>query len=220
MRCSPISWHIDPMWKTAKWLQTCKEGLDDGEISWWLLVSLLTNGSDMAAKDLARQLMAIWRWAGKVSKTPVCPPSPTFLNIGPFLDEDTEEQGWDQLQWLLAYACALQCVGEVVDGRTWKPNGKQFSPQISQLVDTFTDETQAELVEAEVALCWNELPWKVLYQRDEGAFAEVISHLDQLAKWLPTRWAWVNWCSRHPQQNPACLARVDTSGTLWAAWWT
>ena len=190
MWCSTICQHVHPMWQTTKWLQICEEGLDDGEISWWLLVSPLTNGSDMAAKDLTRQLVATWRWVGKVSKTPVCLPFLSVLNIGQFLDEDVEEQGWDQPQWLLAYAHALQCIGEVADGRTWRPNGKQFTPQIFQLVDTLIDETQAELVEAEVALCWNEPPWEVPCQRDEGAFAEMISHLDQLAKCLPTRQVW------------------------------
>ena len=41
-------------------------------------------------------------------ETPICLPSPTVLNLGQFLDEDMEKQGWDQLQWLLAYACTLQ----------------------------------------------------------------------------------------------------------------
>ena len=134
--------------------------------------------------------MAAWRWAGKVSKTPICLPSPTVLNIGQFLDEDTEEKGWDQQQWLLAYAHALQHVGEAADGRTWRPNRVRFTPQVSQLVNAFIDGTRLELVEAEVILCWNEPPQKVPCQRDEGVFAEVISHLDQLAKSLPTRRAW------------------------------
>ena len=131
----------------------------------------------------------------------------------------TQEQGWDQLQWLLAYAHALQHVGEAVDGRTWRPNGKQFTPQISQLVDAFIAETQVELVEAEVALCWNE-PWEVLCQMDEGAFAEVISCLDQLAKGLPTRQTWDELVFPPPQPNLAHLAGVDTWGILWATWWT
>ena len=124
MQCSPVSQCVDPIWQAAKWLQTCKEGLDDGEISWWPLVSLLTNGSDMAVKDLARWLMAAWRWMGKVSKTPICLPSPSILNIGQFLNEDTEngDTGWDQLQWLVAYAHTLQHIGETVDGRIWRPN--------------------------------------------------------------------------------------------------
>ena len=65
-----------------------------------------------------------------------------------------------------AYACALQHVGEAADGRTWRPDGVRFTPQISQLVDAFIDKTGAELVEAKVVLCWNELPWKVSHQRD------------------------------------------------------
>ena len=144
MRCSPISQCIDPMWQATKWLQTSKEGLDNEEISWWLLVSPLTNGSDTAAKDLARWLMATWRWVGKMSKTPICPPSLTVLNIGQFLDEDVEEKRWDPLQWLLAYACALQCIGKAAKWRTWRPNGVWFPPQVSQLVDTFIDGTQAQ----------------------------------------------------------------------------
>ena len=95
-RCSPISQCIDLMWQTTKWLQTCEEGLDNEEISWWLLVSPLTNGSDVAVKDLTRQLVATWRWAGKVSKAPICLPSLIVLNIGQFLDEDMEEKGRDQ----------------------------------------------------------------------------------------------------------------------------
>ena len=39
--------------------------VDDGEISWWLLVSLLTDGSNTAAKDLTRQLMAAWEMGGE-----------------------------------------------------------------------------------------------------------------------------------------------------------
>ena len=78
MQCSPISRCIDPMWQTTKWLQTCEEGLDEGEISWWHLVSLLADGSDTAVKD-----MPGGSW-----------PPGDVLNIGQFLDEDTQEQGW------------------------------------------------------------------------------------------------------------------------------
>ena len=212
------------MWQTAKWLQTCEEGLDDEEIRWCLLVSPLSDSSDIAAKDLTRWLMATWRWAGKVSKTPICLPSPTVFNIGQFLDEGTEKQGWDQLQWLLIYTCALQHIGEVVDGRIWKPNGVWFTLQISQLVDAFINKTQAELVEAEVALCWNELPREVPLQRDEGTFVEVISHLDQLAKCLPTRWAWDELVFPLPSAKPhtpywsGYLGYIK--GHLVDLWWT
>ena len=88
------------------------------------------------------------------------------------------------------------------DGRTWRPNRVWFTPQISQLVNAFTDETRAELVEAEVVLCWNEQPWKVHHQRDEGIFVEVISHLDQLAKCLPTRQAWDELVFLPPPAEP------------------
>ena len=54
MQCFPTSKHMDPMWQTTKWLWVCKEGLYNEEISWRLLVSPLTDGSDMAMKDLTR----------------------------------------------------------------------------------------------------------------------------------------------------------------------
>ena len=146
--------------------------------------------------------MATWRWARKVSKIPICPPFLIVLNIGQFLDEDMEEKGWDQQQWLLAYACALQHVGEAANRRTWRPNRVWFTPQVSQLVDAFIDGTWAELVEAKVILSWNELPWEVPCQRDEGVFVEVISHLDQLAKHLPTRWAWDELVFPPPPAEP------------------
>ena len=148
--------------------------------------------------------MATWRWVGKVSKTPICPPSLTVLNIGQFLDEDTEEKGWDQQQWLLAYAHALQHMGEAADGRNWRPNRVRFTPQVSQLVNAFIDGTQVELVEAEVILCWNEPQQEAPHQRDEGIFVEVISCLDQLAKYLPTRWAWDELVFPPPPTKP-CL---------------
>ena len=190
------------MWQTTKWLQTCEEGLDNEEIGWWPLVSLLTDCSDAAAKDLSRRLVATWRWAGKVSKTPICLPFPTVLNIGQFMDKDAEEKGWDQQQWLLAYAHTLQHMGETANGRTWRPNGVQFTPQVSQLVDAFIDRTWAKFMEAKVILCWNELPWEVPCQRDEGVFVEVISHLDQLAKHLPTRQAWHELVFLPPPAKP------------------
>ena len=52
---------IDLMWQTMRWLQNCETSLDDEEISWWLLVSPLTNGSDATTKDLTRQMMAAWK---------------------------------------------------------------------------------------------------------------------------------------------------------------
>ena len=105
-----------------------------------------------------------------MSKIPICPPSPTVFNIGQFLNEDVEEQGWDQQQWLLAYSHALQCMQEAADGRTWRTNWTWFTPQVSQLVDAFIDGTQVQVVEAEVVLCWSELLQDVPHQRDKGSF--------------------------------------------------
>ena len=181
---------IDPMWQITRWLQNCEAGLGNEELSWWPLVSPLTDGIDATTKELPWQLMAAWKWAGAVSKTSVCLPTPTILNIGQFLDEDLTGHGWSMQQWLLAYPHALQHVGEAADGRTWRPNGRHFTLQISLLVDAFLEVTNAEVMEADVACCWSEPPKTFPLQRDKGAFAHVISYLDNLAQCLPTRKAW------------------------------
>ena len=84
---------IDPIWQTTRWLQDCEAGLDDKELSWWPLVSPPTDGSDAPTKELTRQLMAAWKWVGEVSESPICPPTPTILNIGQFLDKDLTGHG-------------------------------------------------------------------------------------------------------------------------------
>ena len=124
MWCSPVKKCLDLMWQTTKWLQACEESLDKEEISWWPLLLPLTDGSDMATRELTKQLLAAWRWV-KVSNTPICPPAPTVLNIGQFLNECPKEG--DHMPWLLAYACMLQHMGKAADGRTWQPSGLCFT---------------------------------------------------------------------------------------------
>ena len=90
MWCSPVKRCLDLMWQTTKWLQACEESLDEEEISEWLLLPL-TDGSDVATRELAKWLLAMWRWVKKVCNTPICPPAPTVLNIEQFLNECPKE---------------------------------------------------------------------------------------------------------------------------------
>ena len=173
-----------------KWLLDCETSLEEEEISWWSLVTPLTNGSNVATKDLTKRLMAAWKWVGVGSESPICPPMPTVLNIRQFLNEDLTGHGWSQQEWLLAYAHVLQHLGEATDGRMWRPNRKRFTSQIFMLVDAFLEVTGAEVVKADVAHCWSELLPTVLWQRNEGTLVDVISHLDNLAQCQPMRKAW------------------------------
>ena len=86
----------------------------------------------------------LWKWVGAVSESSICPPRPTILNIRQLLNEDLIGHGWSQQQWLLAYAHVLQCMGKAADGRTWRPNGKGFTPQISMLMETCKEELDDE----------------------------------------------------------------------------
>ena len=84
---------IDPLWQTTRWLRSFREQCKKDEPIWWSLIHPLTDGRDMAALDLAQWLMATWRWEITISTPPICPPAPTVMNIGQFLDKDTTGQG-------------------------------------------------------------------------------------------------------------------------------
>ena len=142
------------MWQTTKWLEASEGNLSEEDITWWPLLLPLTDGGNTATKELVKCLIVTWRWMAKVSTTPLCPPAPTVLNIGQFLDECPKE--WDCTSWLLAYASVLWHMGEVTNGRTWCPSGVHFTPQISLLVNTFIKETGVELMEADIVSYWGQ----------------------------------------------------------------
>ena len=179
MRSSPVGTCLDPLWQTTTWLEACRDGLGEEDIMWWLLVMPLTDGGTAAAKELTKHLISAWRWMAKVSTMPLCPPTPTMLNVGQFLEACLREG--DCTPWLLAYTHALQHMGEAVEGRTWCPSGLHFTPQISLLVNAFVEETGTELIELDIASCWGQPLEEVLQQKDDGPFADVISYLDELA---------------------------------------
>ena len=66
----------------------------------------MTNGGTKWTKELAKCLLAMWQWTFAVGMANFCPPSPSMLNIGQFLDKATGVK--DHAAWMLAYAQALQ----------------------------------------------------------------------------------------------------------------
>ena len=89
--------------------------------------------------------------------------------------------------------------------RAWGAANGRTTPQISMLVDAFLYVTDVKLVKADVACCWNELPQTISWQRDKGALADVISHLDNLAQCLLTRKAWDELVCSLPSAVPHTL---------------
>ena len=86
----------DVTWGTARWLKDCESECGDEELVQWPLVHPLTAGSDKATCGLAGHLMAAWKWTLAANKGPTCPPMPTLLNIGQFLDEAQVWGGWSE----------------------------------------------------------------------------------------------------------------------------
>ena len=117
MMGSPKKVWPDPMWEMTKWLEARVETLGEEDVPWWLLVVLLTDAGASGTRELAKCFLAAWQWTVEVATTNCCPSTPTMLNIGQFLEEG------DCMPWLLAYAHALQHVGEAAEGRMWCPWG-------------------------------------------------------------------------------------------------
>ena len=111
------------------------------------------------------------------------------LNIGQFLKKDTTGHGWSVQQWLEAYTHALQCIGEAVESRCWRPEGKGFAPKVSLLVEAFIGVTGVQ-VTTNCHELLEQPPGDVLHQRDEGTHANIISYLDELAMCPPSGKAW------------------------------
>ena len=61
-------------------------------------------------------------------------------------------------QWLEAYTCVLQCVGEAAKGRHWRPDGKGFVIKVSLLVEAFIGVKGVWVAEDCAMSCWNDPP--------------------------------------------------------------
>ena len=83
--------------------------------------------------------------------------------------------------------CALQCIHKAAEGRCWRPQGEGFAPKVLLLVEAFIGVTCAHVAEDCTVDCWNEPPLDIPCQRDEDAFTNIITYLDELAS---SRKAW------------------------------
>ena len=135
-----------------------------------------------------------------------------MLNIGQFLDEELKEG--DRTPWLLADAHALQHMGEAAEGRMWCPIEMCFTPQVSPLVDGFIEETGAELTELKIASCWVQPAAKVLLQKQDGPFTNVIAYLDDLAWHVLIKKAWDELVFLAPLTEPSMPCKRNHLGYI------
>ena len=156
--------------------------------------------------------LATWQWMVEVATIKFCPPDPTMLNIGQFLDEEPKEGV--PTPWLLAYTHALQCMGEAMEGRAWHPIGMHYTLQVSPLVDTFIEEMGVELTELRIASCWGQPAMEVPLQKQDGPFADVITYLDGLAWHLPIWKAWDELVFPAPLSEPSMPCKSNHLGYI------
>ena len=88
------------------------------------------------------------------------------------------------------YAHGLQHVGEAAEGRRWRPEAESFAPKVLPLVEAFIGITGAWDVEDCAMNCWSEPLGNFPHQKDEGAYADVIFYLDELATCQPSSKTW------------------------------
>ena len=83
---------------------------------------------------------------------PTCPPAPSSLNIGHWLQEDHEVN--ESQKWIEAYACTLQHIAEASVGRYWTTEDGTMTLEVSNLVKMFMAMTGTCVSLHIVRECW------------------------------------------------------------------
>ena len=94
----------------------------DVQLNFWLLLQPLTDGGEESSWHLACRLLSVWHWASALD-LPTCPPAPSSLNIGHWLQEDCEvdeRQIVDRGICMHSSAHSWGFSGLVLDCRRWK----------------------------------------------------------------------------------------------------
>ena len=134
----------------------------DAQLNIWLLLRLLTDGSEVSNQHLACRLLSMWHWVSALD-LPTCPPAPSSLNIGHWLWEDCKVN--ERQKWIEAYVCTLQHVGKASEGCYWTSEDRTMTPEVSKLVETFMAVTGTCIPSRVVRECWPS-PWEDTPQQD------------------------------------------------------
>ena len=111
----------------------------------------------------------------------------------------------------LAYAHALQHMGEAMEGQHWHPSSKLLSAKVLGLVDAFIMAMGAEFVEMDMALCWNQREGATATQIRDCPFANIIAFLNEYARQQPLGCEWdesVHPLPLVPCDTPCCSCHL------------
>ena len=147
---------LDPEVDALKWMKEHQHSYMDVQLNFWLLLWPLTDGSEESSWHLTCRLLSMWHWASALD-LPTCPPAPSSLNIGHWLQEDPKVD--ERQRWIKAYACSLQCIVEASVGCTGPRKAEQWLQEVSNLVETFMATTGMHISLHIVRECWP-LPWE------------------------------------------------------------
>ena len=207
MRCSPQKQCLDPLWQASKSLHSSVGSLWEKDTEWWpLLFPLMEMG------------------CGHSGPHQVAPGCMEVVHCTHVPSHTHSTQHWPVPRWdpkrRRPYTLAAgvhKCASvhrEAMEGRTWHPCGTDggcFSPQVSQLVDTFVSEMGVELREGDIVSCWNQPPDYVPLQRKYGPFSEVIEYLNVLAWRKPMQRTWDELVCPPPAAEPStphCTSQI------------
>ena len=81
---------VNPNIQGMKWMKERQRSYNDAQLDFWLLLRLLTDGSEESTRHLARRLLSVWHWSSAIHP-PTYLPVPTSMNIRYWLLESDEE---------------------------------------------------------------------------------------------------------------------------------
>ena len=66
---------VDPNIHAMEWMKECQHSYREVKLDFWLLLRLLTDGSEESSRQLAHRLLSVWHWSSAI-KPPTYPPPP------------------------------------------------------------------------------------------------------------------------------------------------
>ena len=178
---------LDPEVNAMRWMKEHQCSYMDMQLDFWLLLRPLTDGGKESSRHLTRRVLSIWHWPSALDP-PVCPPVPSSLDIGHWLQEDHDVD--DRQLWIEAYACALQCMAEASVGQFWTTVGKTMVLEGSNLVKTFMTATGMWITLHIIRQCWPTPREETPQQNLDGIWEVIVNKVDEVVTRNPSSMAW------------------------------
>ena len=108
---------INANWRAKQWLEVATQGIEDEEVLWHDLLTLLTSGPEGTTKALAKCLVAAWRWTLKFEGKECAHPHPWCLtSASSFMTRKQREAGESHIGLWLTPVCCKELERQPTEG--------------------------------------------------------------------------------------------------------